>query len=95
MGVNDPRSSEREFRPFLKGLPARHGYCVACLSHLYDKPPTESRWLLVGSGLTSRTGECGNCHGPKHVLAASPHPRTPPQTPWHPQPSKASLDQSP
>jgi hypothetical protein len=65
----DPNTPARTnaFRAFLKGLPAHRGYCVECLSRLYEKPSTEIRWLLIAEGLTSNLGECGNCANRKDV----------------------------
>jgi hypothetical protein len=50
-----------EFRKFLGALPARDGYCAACLSVLYGEPVETIHRHIGELTLPRGTTECGNC----------------------------------
>jgi hypothetical protein len=50
-----------EFKAFLSNLPARAGYCLDCLSHMYEEPAATISGYLSEAGITGRNAECGNC----------------------------------
>ena len=50
-----------EFRTFLGSLPARSGYCLDCLSQMYEKRTEIINEYLEEIGLRGRHAHCGNC----------------------------------
>jgi hypothetical protein len=63
----------QQFRTFLSGLRPRGGYCVDCLSRLFEAPPREVQGYLEQIGLLARHTECANCGEEKNTFRDNPY----------------------
>jgi len=59
-----------EFRTFLASLPARSGYCLDCLSQMYEKRTETIDEHLMEIGLRGQHAHCGNCGEHREVFRA-------------------------
>jgi len=49
------------FRTFLDGVSVRGGYCLDCLSEMYDEPAKTVTRYLSEIGVSGHLGPCTNC----------------------------------
>jgi hypothetical protein len=70
--ANPSEMPDNRFRTFLSSLPARAGYCVDCLSRLYEEPAETIGGYLGEIGIIGRQDECGNCGERKEIFRDNP-----------------------
>jgi hypothetical protein len=66
-----PRGSSKQFHTFLNSLPTHGGYCLECLSQMYNEPATVISAYLSESGIAGRRDRCGNCGGHRAIFRSA------------------------
>jgi len=72
--MQEQRHPHQQLRIFLNGLRPRGGYCVDCLSQLYDGTREDIEGHLGSSiGLFGRPAKCANCGEYKETFRDNPY----------------------